>query len=128
LETIEQKIHNDSHYIYALLSFLTVLILFLNITSINSPIVGISASVIYLTLNGVFLGRALFGKEIVFIRFAFGVLVLTIILGLFGWVAVTTYRLGVIESTVILLVASCIAFLLNRRIHRKHRTGSVSKK
>jgi len=83
---------------------------------------GIVASVLYFLINGVFLGHVFFEKEVTLFRLIFGILLLIMLLGFVGLLAVIIYNLDVIRFTLVLFIAATLSSLLNRRVKNRNAT------
>jgi len=83
---------------------------------------GLVASIFYFLINGIFLGHAFFEKEAAFFRFIFGVLLLIMLLGFVGWLAVIIYNLDLIRFTLVLIIATTVSSLLNKKVKNKNAT------
>lgn len=102
------KRHRD--YIFLLLSFLMVLIIFINSYILCSPFVGTFASIVYILINGKFVGEAFFKG--IKLRLPLGILLLIGFLGIGGWLFVIFHRLTLIETMMVLCIVSPLSFFL----------------
>jgi uncharacterized membrane protein YfcA len=116
LDVVEKSIIQDKNLVYTVASYSAVLAIFINLNSLASPLIGLTASVSYSIINTVFLGNAFFKKENTFFRLVFGVLLLMMLLSFVGWIILLIYNLDVIEFTLVLLVTTTLSSLLNRRM------------
>lgn len=114
-DEIEQTIAYNKRLFFTFCSFLLALVIYINLSFFQWPVIGIIASIPYFLINGIFFGYALFEKEDAFLRFMLGVLVLVMLLGFVGWLAVILYNLDVIRFTLVLLIVTTISSLLNKR-------------
>lgn len=105
-----------------MISYVVILLIFINLSELQSPILGLLASAIYFSINGIFLGHALFEKETAFFRLMLGLLLLAMLLGFVGWLAVVIYNLDLIRLTLVLLIVATLSSLLNRRMKNKNVT------
>ena len=121
-DIIERSLEQDKNFLYTIISYSSILAIFMNLNSFQSPLIGLIASFIYFAINGVFLGNALFKKENTFFRLMFGILLLIMLLGFIGWLTLIIYNLDVTKFTLVLLVASTFSSLFNRRM--KHRNAT----
>jgi len=117
---LENSVVSDKIFLFTFLSYATVLVVFLNLNSLKSPIIGLVASVIYFLINGIFLGNALCRKETAFFRLMFGILLLIVLLGFVGWLAVVSYNLDVPSLTLVLFVVATLCSFLNRKVKNKN--------
>ena len=115
-DIVEKSIVQDKNFIYTIASYSVVLAIFVNLNSLTSPMIGLTASIVYSIINTVFLGNAFFKKENTFFRLVFGVLLLMMLLSFVGWIILLIYNLDVIEFTLVLLVTTTLSSLLNRRM------------
>ncbi len=121
---MEQAITTDRRYAFTIISYSTVLAIFLNLTLLvpalqqqmqtAALLVGALASTVYLVINGVFLGHFFLEKESLLLKIVFGNLLLLVLLGFVAWIVVIISNLDVIRTTVVLLVATTLASSLNR--------------
>jgi hypothetical protein len=114
-DKIEQWITRDEKLLFTMVSYIVILIIFINLSIFQSPILSLPASVIYFLINGIFLGQAFFKKETTFFRLLFGILLLIMLLGLAGWLAVIIYNLDIIRSTSVLFIVATLSSLINKR-------------
>lgn len=121
-DKIELRITRDEKMLFTLVSYVVVLAIFLNLSEFQSPILSLPASAIYFLINGIFLGHAFFKKEDTFFRLMFGTLLLIMLLGFIGWLAVIIYNLDVIRFTLVLSIVATLSSLLNRRVKNKNVT------
>lgn len=105
-----------------MISYVVILIIFINLSEFQYPVLGLLASAIYFLINGIFLGHTFFEKETAFFRLMLGLLLLVMLLGFVGWLAVVIYNLDVIRFTLVLLVVATLSSLLNRRVKNKYGT------
>jgi hypothetical protein len=85
-----------------------------------SPFLGSFALILYFLVNGVFLGHAFFVRAPLFLRMTFGTLVLIMLLGFLGWAIMITYNLDALRVTLVLLAATTVSSLANRRMKDKN--------
>lgn len=122
LSKVETLVAQDQKLIFTLASYVLILIIYINLNLLQSSILGLAASVLYFLINGIFLGRAFFEKEPAFFRLMFGVLLLVILLGFVGWLAVIIHNLDVTRFTLVLFIAATLSSLLNKRVENKNVT------
>ena len=94
----------------------------INLNIFQSPALGIVASILYFLINGIFLGNAFFKKKDTFFRLMFGILLLIMLLGFFGWLAVIIHNLDILRFTLVLVIVATLSSLLNRRVKYKNVT------
>jgi hypothetical protein len=121
-DIVEKSVVQDKNFLYTIISYSVILAVFMNLNSLQSPLIGLIASVIYFLINAVFLGNAFFDKENAFFRLMFGILLLTMLIGFVGWLTLIIYNLDVTRSTLALLGVATLSSLLNRRIKHKNAT------
>jgi len=113
---LERTITRDKNLRYSLFSYLLAAMILLNLFFFQSPIIGISASLIYVFINAFFLGHVLFRSQEPFFRLILGSLVFLMLLGFVGWLVLTVYDLDVMALFVVLLIAATVSSLMNRRM------------
>jgi len=122
LSELETLITQDQKLLFTLTSYGLILAIYINLNAFHSSVLGIVASVLYFLINGIFLGHAFFEKEATFFRLIFGVLLLIMLLGFVGLLAVIIYNLDVIRFTLVLFVAATLSSLLNRMVKHSNAT------
>jgi len=105
-------------FFLTLLSYATILTIFINLTTIQSPLIGAVASVAYFLINATVLGRFFFEKEQLFFRLIFGNLLLIMLLGLVSWAVMAIYNLDIIRSVTALCIVTTLSSFL--RLKMKH--------
>ena len=113
---LQKVIVRDHNFIFTIFSFLLILIIYLNLSFASLSIIGIVASLAYFMINCIFLGYAFFGKETPLFRLMFGALLLIMLLGFVGWLAVIIYNLDIIRFTLVLFIVTTISSLINRKV------------
>ncbi len=121
-DKIEQRITRDEKMLFTLVSYIVVLTIVINLNEFQSPIISLPASVIYFLINGIFLGHVFFEKEATFFRLMYGLLLLIMLLGFVGWLAVVIYNLDVMRFTLVLFIVTTLSSLLNRKVKNKNVT------
>ena len=121
-DKIEQRIIRDEKMLFTLVSYIVVLAIFINLSEFQSPILSLPASAIYFLVNGIFLGHVFFEKETTFFRLMYGLLLLIMLLGFVGWLAVLIYNLDVVRFTLVLFIVTTLSSLLNRKVKNKNVT------
>ena len=119
---LTQLIMQDKAFLFTMTSLTSVLAIFLNLSTVQSPILGTVASIIYLLINATFIGQALFQNETLFIRFLLGTMFLVVIIGLVGLAIMILRNLDSISTSVVLSITTLLASLLNRRVKPKNAT------
>jgi len=117
---MEELIVRDEKLLFTIVSYITILMIFINLNFYFSSAIGTIASVIFFLINGTFLGRAFFEKEDLFLRFMLGNLLLVTCLALIAWVVMIIYNLDIERSTLVLCIVTALASLLNKRSKRKN--------
>jgi len=117
---MEELIVRDEKLLFTAVSFIMILMIFINLNLYFSPAIGTIASVIFFLINGIFLGHAFFEKEDLFLRFMLGNLLLLTCLALIAWAVMTIYNLDITRSTLALCIVTALASLLNKRKKRKN--------
>ena len=121
-KNIEKLITQDNPFAFTIVSLLISCIIYLNNVYVKSPIIGTVTSVIFFSINTIFLEHAFFEKENVFFRLMFGVLLLIMLLGFVGWLIMIIYNLDALRFTLVLFIVSTLSSLLNRRMKHKNAT------
>jgi len=103
-------------FFLTLLSYATILIIFVNLTTIHSPIIGVVASVTYFLINATILGRFFFEKEHVFFRLIFGNLLFITLLGLVSWAVMVIYNLDIVRSVIALCIVTTVCSFLRLKM------------
>jgi hypothetical protein len=119
LSRIEALIAQDRMFLFTLSSYVLVLSIYVNLNVFQSAVLGSVISVLYFIVNGVFLGHAFFEKEAAFFRLMFGILLLVMLLGFGGWLAIMIYNLDVPWFILVLFGSATLSSLLNRRVKSK---------
>lgn len=119
---LEELLVRDHNFVFTIFSFLLILIIYLNVSFTSSLIIGTAASVVFFVINGIFLGHAFFEKEAPLFRLMFGILLLIMLLGFVGWLAVIIYNLDVIRFTLVLFIVTTLSSLINRKVKNKNVT------
>ena len=124
----ERRIVNDRKLRSTIVSYVIVLILFLNMGMIHSVVLGAIATFIFFLINATFLGNAFFEEETLFIRLMLGSLLLVILLAFTSWAVMIIYNLDVIRSTIALCVVTGLSSLMSRLTRRKFKLLSEIRK
>lgn len=112
----------DQKLTFTLTSYVLILIIYVNLNTLQSSALGLAVSALYFFIDGIFLGHAFFEKEAAFLRLMFGILLLTMLLGFVGYLAIIIYNLDVVRFTLVLFVTATLSSLLNRRVKHKNVT------
>jgi len=112
----------DEKFIFTIASYASILTIFLNISTVQSPVVGIAASILYLFINATFIGQAFFQNHNLFIKFLLGTLLLTAILSLVGLAIMLLYNLDNVRTAIALAITALLTSALNRRVRSKNAT------
>ena len=100
-------------------SFITILIIFLNLGFIHSPIIGFAASILYLSTNSILLGSALSEKEHPMLGLLFGILLLITLLGFVGWLMIIIHNLDIPRLVITLSIVSVLSSLIGLKRKRE---------
>jgi hypothetical protein len=119
-DRLEKTIARDKKLLFTLCSFILILGIYINLSFFQSSVIGVVASILYFMVNGIFLGHAFFERESAFFRLMFGILLLIMLLGFVGWLAVILYNLDVIRFTLVLVIIAILSSLSNRRVKNKN--------
>ena len=117
---LQHLITRDQNFLFTILSYITILIIFVNTSLTSSPAMGLVTSAIYFLINATYFGHALFEREDLFVRFMLGNLLLIAILGLVAWAVMILYNLGNVGSVIVLSIAASLASFLNRKAKSKN--------
>lgn len=109
----EELIAHNERFVFTILSYFAILVIYINLSIIRSPVVGFIASAIFFFVNGIFLGHAFFQSETFFIRLLLGILLLVAFLGLVSWVVMIVYTLDILRSTLALCIVTTLCTFLN---------------
>ena len=113
-KSIEESITRDEKFLFTIFSLLMILIIHLNQIFANSTIIGTTASLVFFSLNTIFLAQALFKEETPFIRLVFGNLFFLLLLGIIGWITLTVYNLDVNNTSIALCVVTILCSAINK--------------
>lgn len=113
-ENAEKIITQDKNFAFSFISLATILIIYQNQTFTTSTLIGATASVVFISINAIFLGKTFFEGETLFIRFTLGILILLLLLGLTGWVTLIIYNLDLLNVSIALCVLSILCSSINR--------------
>lgn len=116
---VEAMIISDKKFLFTMLSFAAILLIFTNLNTVNLPLVGAIASIIYFLVNGAFLAYTFFEKEKPFLRLALGTLSLIALLGVVSWLVMIIHNLDIIRSTIALCIAAALCSLM-KHMKAKH--------
>lgn len=122
LSNLEKLIAQDPKLLFTMASYFLVLAIYINSIFFQSAILGTAASVLYFLVNGIFLAHAFFENEDAFFRLLFGILLLVIFLGFFGWLSIIIYNLDVTRFSLVLLVVATLSSLLNKGMKHNNAT------
>lgn len=113
-EKLEELVVRDSKLVFTMVSYVTILIIFINLSFTNSLWVGAPASLAFFWINGIFLGRTFFENETLFVRFMMGNLLLIAFLGLASWLVMIAYNLDVLRSAIALSIVATACSLMSK--------------
>jgi len=116
---LESYIMQDKYFISSFLSYAALAAILVNMVIIKSPILGLLATLSYFLINGVFLGTAFFAKENGFLKLMLGILLLTMFLGLVGWITIILYALNTVTLILSLVVVATVSSVLRRTVGSK---------
>jgi len=133
LEEIQQLITQDKKLHTSIVSFTLILIIFLNLNFLASPIIGITASALFFLINATFLAQIFFEKQKPFLKLFLGTALLTALLGIISWTTMIIYNLDTLRSTIALAIFATFSASLSklktkqsRRNKTQHRTTHAS--
>lgn len=116
MSSIEKSVVQNKKLVYTIISYSVTIAIFANLSSLQSPLIGFIAFIMYFLINTVFLGNAFFHEESTFLRLTFGLLSLIMIIGSVGWLVMIIYDLDLIRVTLVLAIATTFSSMLNRRM------------
>jgi len=114
LKDIEELITQDEKFLFTTFSLLMILVIYINQIFVNSSVTGTIASLIFFSLNTIFLGQAFFEKEFSFIRIIFGSLMFLLFLGTIGWITLIVYNLDINNTSVALCIVAILCSAINK--------------
>lgn len=114
LDKLQTLISEDPKFLFTLASYVVILAIYLNLNTLQSPLLGLPASILYFLVNGIFLGHTFFEKETAFLRLVLGILLLVMLLGFLGWLSVIIYNLDPERFILVLIAAGTLSSLLNK--------------
>ena len=114
LHRIGKSIVDDKKFVATLVSYAAIFLIFINLTFVRSPILGVTSSLTFFLINGIFIGRAFFQKEKPFLRLMLGSLLLIAFLGLVSWATMIIYNLDDIRSIIALFIVATISSAINK--------------
>lgn len=106
----------DKNFLFTVISYLIVLVVFVNLKTLESSVIGFIALAIYSAINSVLLGNSFLRNESAFLTLIFGFFLLIILLGLIGWLAILVYNLDIAPFSLVLAIAATFSSLTNRRM------------
>jgi len=112
---IERTIVEDKKFLFTGLSYALFVIISSNLILLNSPIVGVAATLTYFLINIVFLTNFLTEDENSYIKFMFGALLLILSIGTVAWLVMIISNLDLIGTAMALIIVSTLCSILNRR-------------
>lgn len=112
--TMEEFIVQDGNSVFTIVSYVMILLIFVNQILVFSTALGIIASIFFLLINALFIGHSFFRNENSFVRFMLGSLVELVILGLVGWMVMIVHNLDSVRSMIALCILAGFASALNR--------------
>ena len=119
---LTQLITLDKKLSFTILSYISILTIFINLSLTSTPIIGVPATIIYFLINSAFIGMALFQNENLLLKLLLGALLLIVILGLTGLAVMILYNLDNLRSAIVLSITTSIASVLNKRMKSKNAT------
>jgi len=109
--SIKETMARHGESVYFMLSFFMILIIFINSLIFHSLFIGTPASIVYILINGNFIGGTFFKESK--LKLPLGILLLIASLGILGWAFMITYRLSIVEVTIVLCIASSLSFIIS---------------
>lgn len=109
-----QLITQERILVSTVILFSSVAAIALNLNVVRSPILGVSASTLFLLISSIMMGQALFRNENSGTKLMLGSLVVIITLGLVGWAVMILHNLDNTRTTVVLFATASLASILNK--------------
>lgn len=122
LTDMTRLITQEKIFAFTLILYGTVALIFLNLNMVRSPILGTSASILYLLISSIMIGHALFRNENFFTKLLLGSLIITMTLGMVGWIVMILHNLDNTRTAVVLFVTASLASILNKRMNSGNGT------
>lgn len=119
---IEAIIVKNPKLFFTLASYVLIILMDINLIFLKSFGIGVLSSILFFSINTIFLGHAFFADKTTFFRLMFGALLLTMFLGFIGWFTMIIYDLNLVEFTGILLITTSLSSLLNSRVGQTNDT------
>lgn len=119
LKDVEELITRDKKFLFTAFSLFMILIIYMNQIFANSLIIGAIASLIFFSLNTIFLGQAFFREELSFIRIILGSLTFLLFLGTIGWITLIVHNLDINSTSVALCVVAILCSTINK-LNKEH--------
>ena len=113
-EKVQEILVRDKKFLCTMSSYAMVFLIFINISIVHSPVVGIAVSSVYFLINATFLGNAFFEKEELFLKFILGTLLLIVFLGLISLVVMMIYNLDAVRSAIVLCTVTTLSSFMSR--------------
>jgi hypothetical protein len=113
-QRMNKFIIDDEKLAATLVSYATIILIFINLTVIHSPILGLTASLTFFLINAIFMGQAFFQKEKPFLRLMLGTLLLIALLCLVSWATMIIYNLDETRSTMALFIVATVSSIINK--------------
>lgn len=113
-EKLEKRVLRDARLSFTIICYLMIIVIAINVTFVNSVLIGMPATIIYFMINGIFLGNALFEKEDLFLKFMLGTVLLIVFLGLISWVVMMIYNLDAVRSAIVLCTGATLSSLMSK--------------
>lgn len=113
-EKLEKFVLRDPRLSFTIICYLVIMVIAINVTFVNSVLIGIPATIIYFMINGIFLGNAFFEKEDPFLKFVLGGLLLIVFLGVISWIVMMIYNLDAVRSAIVLCIVATLSSLMSK--------------
>jgi len=118
--SFETRVIKDQKSVFTLGSYALAAAMYLNLSALNSALVGVVATIFYFLINGIFLGHTFFREEPIFFRLALGNLMHVALLAFFGLIVLIAYNLDTVRFTLVLLITATVSSLPNKWVKRKN--------
>jgi len=132
LRRLKDAITRNKKLAFIMFSFVTILMILVNLSYTHSSAIGIVALSIYFFVNSTFWGDVFFEKENRVLRFTLGTLLLLVFLGLTSWAFMIVYNLDFRMTVLVLSIVAGLPILVRVKSkqtqHESEPGGEFKKK
>jgi len=125
LEKLEETISTDGKGIFTIIALLSIIGIYANSTRLSSPFLGVILTIVYFTINSVFMGSIFFQDEKTSFRVIFGLLLSLMLVAIGGATIIVASGLIPIKfdtlttTALLVLITATLSFLNHTKIARK---------